>query len=156
MSYSVSPNMADCYEGTACLINKFQIKNDKQLSQVEASITFAKASELEENPINGKFDVFHYKAIHKFLFSELYEWAGDFRTTNISKKGTIFADFEKIDELCEKSFGFLKEKNYFLNLPFNDYVNNIVDLYNTLNYIHPFREGNGRVQRAFLSQLIKI
>lgn len=155
MSYSVSPNMADCYEGTACLVNKFKIKDDKQLSKVEASITFAKASELEENPLSGCFDVSHYKAIHKFLFSELYEWAGEFRTTNISKKGTKFADFEKIDELCKKSFGHLKENNYFLHLPFDDYVSNIVDLYNALNYIHPFREGNGRVQRAFLSQLIR-
>ncbi len=55
---------SDCYEGTTCLINKLDIRDVKQLSMVEANITFAKASALEQNPIEGNFDFEHYKAIH--------------------------------------------------------------------------------------------
>ena len=53
MGYSIDVGTADCYEGTACLINKFDIKDEKKLAKVEAAITFAKASELEKTPLNG-------------------------------------------------------------------------------------------------------
>lgn len=76
MSYEINTLTADCYEGTTCLINKFGITNEKQLEKIEADITFAKASELEENPIKGNFDLEHYKAIHNFLFEDIYDWAG--------------------------------------------------------------------------------
>lgn len=51
MSYSINSITDDCYEGTTCLVNKFGIKNEKQLSEIEADITFAKTSKLEEIPL---------------------------------------------------------------------------------------------------------
>ncbi len=78
--------MRDCYEGTACLINKFGVKDEKVLSVLEADITFAKSAQLEFEPVKGEFDIVHYKAIHKFLFEDLYDWAGEFRRINLSKK----------------------------------------------------------------------
>ena len=72
MGYSIDSLTADCYEGTTCLINKFGIKDDKLLSAIEGQITFAKGSELERNPIKGNFDFKLYKAIHKYLFDEIY------------------------------------------------------------------------------------
>ena len=90
MRYSIDSLTADCYEGTTCLINKLDIKNEEQLSQVEANITFAKASELERSPIDGNFDFEHYKAIHHFLFCDIYDWDGKIRTVDISKKDTQF------------------------------------------------------------------
>lgn len=62
MGYSLNPASANCYEGTTCLINKFDIHDENQLSAVEADITFAKASALEQQPIEGDFDFKHYKA----------------------------------------------------------------------------------------------
>lgn len=115
----------------------------------------ANAGELEKISIEGNFDTEHYKDIHKYLFQELYDWAGQFRTVNISKKGTRFADVMEIEDLCNNCFKRLKDCNYFQNMSFDDFVENIVDLYCTLNYIHPFREGNGRTQRIFLTQLIR-
>lgn len=155
MSYSIDALTADCYEGTSCLINKFNIKDENKLSNIEAAITFAKASELEKTPINGNFDLEHYLAIHRYLFEDIYDWAGKIRTVEMSKKGTSFAKSEEIEELCNGCFDRLKNMNYFHGMSFAQFVENIVDLYCTINIIHPFREGNGRTQRIFISQLIR-
>lgn len=155
MGYSIDPVTADCYEGTACLINKFGIKDDKQLSLVEGQITFAKGSELERNPIKGSFDFKHYKSIHKYLFDEIYDWAGKIRSVDMSKKGTSFAKADGIEQLANACFARLKTENYFKGQEFNEFVSNIVDFYCVTNMLHPFREGNGRTQRIFISQLIR-
>ena len=156
MAYEINSITADCYEGTTCLINKFGITDETKLSEVEADITFAKASKLEENPIDGKFDIEHYKAIHRYLFEDLYDWAGQFRTINISKKGTKFVKTDELENLCVKCFDRIKSSNYFRNISFESFVENIVDLYCTLNMLHPFREGNGRTERIFIAQLIRL
>lgn len=156
MAYEINSITADCYEGTTCLINKFGITDETKLSEVEADITFAKASKLEENPIDGKFDIEHFKAIHRYLFEDLYDWAGQFRTINISKKGTKFVKTDELENLCVKCFDRIKSSNYFRNISFESFVENIVDLYCTLNMLHPFREGNGRTERIFIAQLIRI
>ena len=155
MGYSIDAITADCYDGTTCLINKFDIKDDKQLSLIEGQISFAKGSELERNPINGNFDFEHYRAIHKYLFDELYEWAGKIRTVDMSKKGTNFAKANEIEKLADACFSRLKSENYFKGQEFDEFVNNIVDFYCVTNMLHPFREGNGRTQRIFISQLIR-
>jgi len=155
MGYSIDTITADCYEGTSCLINKFGITDDKQLSLIEGQITFAKGSELERNPIKGNFDFEHYKAIHKYLFDEIYEWAGKIRTVDMSKKGTNFAKANEIEKLADACFLRLKSKNYFKRQEFDEFISNIVDFYCVTNMLHPFREGNGRTQRIFISQLIR-
>ena len=155
MGYSIDTITADCYEGTTCLINKFGITDDKQLSLIEGQITFAKGSELERNPMNGNFDFEHYKAIHKYLFDEIYEWAGKIRTVDMSKKGTNFAKANEIEKLANACFARLKSENYFKGQEFDEFINNIVDFYCVTNMLHPFREGNGRTQRIFISQLIR-
>lgn len=155
MSYDIETLTADCYEGTTCLINKFNIRDEKSLAKVEGDITFAKAVELENDPIKGNFDTAHYKKIHRFLFEDLYDWAGNFRRINISKKGTQFTDCDKLETLCDKLFQRLKSLNYLSGLPFSEFVSEIVDVYCSLNMLHPFREGNGRTQRVFIAQLIK-
>lgn len=75
MGYSVEASGDSCYPNTSCLINKFNIKDDKKLSQIEAEITFAKAALLESEEIKPPFDFEFYKSIHRFLFEDLYEWA---------------------------------------------------------------------------------
>ena len=155
MSYSITALTNDYYEGTNCLINKFNIQNEEQLAKIEASITLAKTAELERNPINDSFDFEHYKQIHKYLFEDLYEWAGKVRTVDISKKGTNFISAESIETVANACFNRLKKLNYFKSLDFNDFIDNIVDFYCSTNMLHPFREGNGRTQRIFLAQLIR-
>ena len=155
MGYSIEPITADCYEGTTCLINKFGITDEQQLAHVEGQITFAKGSELERCPLNGKFDFSHYKAIHKYLFEDIYEWAGEIRRVDISKKGTDFAKSHEIEQLADACFTRLKKQNYLKGQSLEEFVENIVDFYCVTNMLHPFREGNGRTQRIFLAQLIR-
>ena len=155
MPYSIDPLTADCYDGTACLINKFNIRDFSQLSEIEARITFARASELEQHPISGAFDFEHYKAIHRFLFEDIYSWAGQIRTVDMTKKGTSFTKASDIERNAAACFNRLQSMNFFTDLGFQDFVEEIVDFYCTTNILHPFREGNGRTQRAFLTQLIR-
>lgn len=153
MGYSIDSLTNDCYEGTSCLINKLDIKDEKQLELMEAHITLAKISILQHSPLDGKFDFEHYKAIHKFIFEDLYGWAGKIRTVNLSKKGTSFVNPEDIEEIATACFNRLKKQNYFKGLSKDSFVEEITDFYCVTNNIHPFREGNGRTQRVFISQL---
>ncbi len=153
MSYSIDSLTDSCYEGTTCLINKLNIRNEKQLDVMESHITLAKISMLQQNPISGNFNFEHYKAIHKFIFEDLYDWAGVPRTVNISKRDTFFVAATDIEEIATACFAHLKASNYFQNLSKKDFIDNITDFYCVTNNLHPFREGNGRTQRVFISQL---
>ena len=155
MGYSINSSTDNCYEGTTCLINKLNIKDENMLAEIEGRITFAKSSALEKEPVKGNFDFEHYKAIHKYLFEDLYDWAGEIRTVDLSKKGTQFADANEIERIAEACFKRLADNNYFQNISFNDFIDNIVDFYCVTNMLHPFREGNGRVHRLFIAQLIR-
>ncbi len=155
MNYSITALTDDYYEGTNCLINKFNIQNEEQLAKIEASITLAKTAELERKTICTSFDFEHYKQIHRYLFEDLYEWAGKVRTVDISKKGTNFISAENIEVVANACFDRLKSHNYFRNVDFEEFVENIVDFYCSTNMLHPFREGNGRTQRIFIAQLIR-
>lgn len=153
MRYSIETLTDNCYDGTLCFINKFGIRDEKQLEIMEAHITFAKISELLQCPLKGNFDFAHYKAIHKFIFEDLYDWAGKTRTVDISKKGTSFVKAKDIEQIAEACFERLKSKNFFKGLNMEDFLECITDFYCVTNNLHPFREGNGRTQRVFLSQL---
>ena len=154
MAYSLNPSSDNSYEGTTCLVNKLGIRDEKKLSEIEAQITFAKAVMLEETPIDDDFGFEHFKKIHEFLLCDLYEWAGQVRTVDISKKRTKFLDAASVESIGTKCFAKVRE-GYFENLPFDEFVKRIAEFYNDVNYIHPFREGNGRTQRIYFTQLIR-
>lgn len=155
MGYNIDPISADCYPGTSVLINKLNIRDEATLQEAEALATYINAAKLEAEPLPGHFDFTHYKAIHYFLFCDLYDWAGEIRTIDISKKGTHFTPAQKIEQQAEAVFTRLKAYNYFKDLAFDDFIEEIVDFYCVTNRLHPFREGNGRTQRSFLTQLIR-
>ena len=155
MGYSIEASGDSCYPNTTCLINKFNIKDNDKLSQVEAEITFAKAVVLESETPHLPLDFDYYKNIHRFLFEDLYDWAGKLRQVDISKKGTSFCAVKELENLCEACFKRLEKENYFKGVTKEIFVEEIVDFYVTTNYLHPFREGNGRTQRIFISKLIK-
>ena len=154
MPYSLDSLSDACYENTSVLINKFNIRNEEQLNALEQSITsvlIAKAS-MDIPFENVDFDF--YKALHKYVFSDIYEWAGEIRSVNMSKKGTNFCPAEKIEENSLRIFNNLQKSNFLKDLSSEDFLDGFVDLYCELNYLHPFREGNGRIQRLFLSMLL--
>jgi cell filamentation protein len=151
--YSLDPISANCYPNTTVLINKFGITDERVLEAAEADITQQRILLWNVKPQNDTFDFAHYKTIHRFLFEELYDWAGQIRDVNISKKGTRFCPFEELESRAKLIFSRLKKSDYLSGLQKSQFVPEFVDLYDATNLLHPFREGNGRTQRVFLSQL---
>ena len=153
MAYSIDSSSDDCYEGTTCLINKLNIRDEALLSQTESAYTLAKASYLELHPLPGSFDLAHYRDIHRFLFFDLYEWAGELRQIDLSKKGTSFVPAADIERCADAYFSRASQID-FSKMSEGETIVELADLYSTLNMIHPFREGNGRVQRIFFRQWV--
>lgn len=89
------------------------------------------------------------------FFRIIIWWAGKIRTVNMSKKGTDFCNFKEIEENGTRIFNRLKNSNYLKVLQEENFIDEFTDIFCELNYLHPFREGNGRVQRLFLSMLLK-
>ena len=77
--------------------------NIVEISKIEASITMAKSAELERNPISDSFDFEHYKSIHKYLFEDIYEFAGEIRKVNMAKGNFRFAPLMYLEESLIKT-----------------------------------------------------
>lgn len=101
----------------------------------------------------GKLTVSHYKAIHKHLFQDVYRWAGSYRTVRISKAGSTFCYPDYIATQMKSVFGDLAESDYFAGMRADAFSTSTARFLAALNAIHPFREGNGRTQNAFLGLL---
>jgi len=154
MGYSLDPIADNCYPSTTILINKLEIKDEALLNEVEATLVSAKTAIWEQNPLSCTFDFRHYKDIHGFLFGDIYEWAGQIRTVNISKKGIHFCQYEEIEDLSSRIFTYLHKHEHFKKLKRKEFLSEIINFYCVTNQLHPFREGNGRTQRVFITQLI--
>ena len=129
------------------LENKLGITSSPELAEAEERISKKKALELFDNGIldtleAGKFSAL--KAIHKYLFEDIYDFAGEVRTVNIAKGNFRFAPvmylaaaLENIDKMPQSTF------------------DEIVEKYVEMNIAHPFREGNGRSTRIWLDCIFK-
>lgn len=146
------PDNIYCYPNSEILKNKLQIKNKQELLNAEIELTSNRLLELQQKPINGKFDLPHLCKIHKHIFQDLFEWAGNIRTVNIGK-GNLFCLVQHIPNYAASIFS-----NYYTNC-MNDknnkekFVHTLTEHYADLNALHPFREGNGRTQREFAREL---
>lgn len=138
---------------TGILRNLFDAPDQATLDQIEAEITVAVIATLNEHPIPGNFDLEHLKAIHKQLFTSIYDWAGKLRTVEMAKDKTRFAPVEYLTQAADNLFDELKSENYLDNLDDKKYIQRFSHYYSEVNILHPFREGNGRVERVFFSQL---
>ena len=154
MAYSITSITDDCYPGTACLINRLDICDESMLAKAEASIVLAKASFLDQHPVSGGYDFEHYKQIHRYLFCDLYDWAGEIRKVDVSKKGTSFVPAAEIAVCAAACFEHLSGFSA-IGLSKHELAVKVADFYSTVNILHPFREGNGRTQRIFFKQWIQ-
>lgn len=146
-------NSVYCYKGTNTLVNKLNIKDPVALDNYETSIVAIKLMALEKQGITGNFDVKHFTGIHKFLFEDIYPFAGLFRTENIAKDYFQFAEWEYIESELFRLLNELKNENFLEGLPKEDFAKRLAYYWSELNVLHPFREGNGRATREFLRQL---
>ena len=129
------------------LENKLGITSSAELAEKEEKITKIKAIELFENGLLDKFEVGTFKGlseIHKYLFEDIYEFAGQIRKENISKNNFRFASAMYLDEALEK-IDKMPQCNF----------DEIIEKYIEMNIAHPFREGNGRSTRIWLDMILK-
>lgn len=138
-----------CYEGTDILVNKFDCRDDKMLATIERAYSSARQAQLNKTPIQGEFDFEHLKAIHFYLFQDVFYWAGKIRTVAIAK-GNLFCLPQYIESYGNEIFSKLKRENYFKGYEKGHFIDSITELLGDINALHPFREGNGRTQREFI------
>ncbi len=138
------------YPGSTVLRNKLGITDAAQLGRMERRLVIQRAA---EGLAPGDFDLAHLRAIHQHLFQDIFEWAGELRTVEIAKGGHQFL-FRRFIETGVRDIHQRLERTDFLrglNRPgFAAAAGRIIG---DLNYIHPFREGNGRTQMFYLEQL---
>lgn len=144
-----------CYKGTDVLVNKLEIKDMDLLKEYERQIVAIKLLELEKQPINNSFDIKRFSDIHRFLFEDIYEFAGCFRNEDIAKDNFKFARWEYIEDELTRLLEKLKNENYLKDLDKETLANRLAYYTAELNVLHPFREGNGRTIREFIRQLAK-
>ena len=137
-----------CYPGTEILINKLNIRDKKELFEAEKELTLIRLKELQREPVQGDFDFNHLKAIHKYIFQDLYDWAGKERTVEIGK-GNLFCTVACIQDYAQSVFHKYHSQCYGAKDNHDDFVQVFASNYGDLNALHPFREGNGRAQREF-------
>lgn len=148
------------YENTDILINKLHIKNLKELDKVEGVLVTTNLISILNNPFNIK-SVLDVKKIHKLLFSDLYDWAGETRKINMYKSEPVlnglsvnYSDYSKIDDDLKKLDIYFKSIDW-KNLSKKETIDNIVHLISRLWRIHSFREGNTRTVTTFLYLFMK-
>ena len=144
-----------CYPDSNVLKNKLNIKDNKLLKTAEEEITMIKQMELLKNPIKGNFTKAHLMNIHKFIFEDVYSFAGKIRKEQISKADTMFYPPDLIDRELDKVFAEIKEKNMLKETDERKVFDNMAYVMAELNIIHPFREGNGRTIREFIRLMAK-
>ena len=141
------------YPGTEVLRNVLDIRDLQQLAVFEANATTARLIELDERPLAGRFDVAHLKSIHQYIFQDVYRWAGEFRTVNISKAGYLFGVASFIGPALEEVLRKLSEERHLKPLDARGFATRAGYYLGEINAIHPFRDGNGRTQREFIREL---
>ncbi|MGE7828520.1 Fic/DOC family protein [Paenibacillus sp. NPDC093718] len=141
------------YPGTNVLINKADLKDQASLDVFERNRTALRAMELQQTPIKGNFDIQHLKAIHQHLFQDVYPFAGEFRYTNIRKNDFTFAEYRTLDFTTANITNMLREDKFLKGLSPEKFADKAATYYSDINYLHPFREGNGRTIREFFRQL---
>ncbi|MDE3233233.1 MAG: Fic family protein, partial [Pseudomonadota bacterium] len=138
---------------TAVLKNKAGITNQDLLDEYEADFTAIRILELAQAPVEGNLDLTHLCKIHEYLFQDVYEWAGEIRSVDIIRGESRFCNVRQIQSYSNTVFNALADENYLNNLESTVLASRLAHYLSEINAIHPFREGNGRVQRLFISQL---
>jgi cell filamentation protein len=140
------------YPGTDVLRNIPDIRDAQRLAAFEANATAARLIELDAAPLTG-FDVAHLRAIHRHVFQDVYSWAGEFRTVNISKGGHLFGAAAFVEQALHNVLRKLPAEHHLKGFDPERFARRAGFFMGEINAIHPFRDGNGRAQREFIREL---
>jgi cell filamentation protein len=139
---------------TGVLYNKLGLGTAAGLEAAEREITHAALILLDESPVSPSYDLPHLQEIHNRILGDIYEWAGQIRTVAIAK-GAMFCLPQYIDSSAAVIFGELHDEDCLRGLRRDAFVGRLAHYLGEVNALHPFREGNGRAQRAFFGQLAR-
>jgi len=159
--------MADLFsDSDGILINKLGIKDASALAKAEANIGWVNVEDLNNRGgiPGGKFDKDHFQQIHKFIFGDIYPWAGETRANRQfqghkltyitgNKEVMIFAPYTDIDKNLKSLADQLEKENYLKGLPLERFIDRAAFYLDQYNYTHTFREGNGRTLQCAFTQL---
>jgi len=132
------------------LRNKLDIRDAATLDRAERLIV---AQRTEEGVPRGNFDLAHLQKIHKHLFQDVYDWAGQLRSVEMNKGGQQFQFTGYIETGMGDVHKRIVDARYFRGLGQDDFAKQAGRIIGDVNYVHPFREGNGRTQLQYLKQL---
>ena len=130
-----------CYQNSNTLRNKLNIRDDKTLLEAERNITALRILELKQKAPKGKLDYKFLCKIHKYIFGDIYTWAGKIRIVDISK-GNMFCKSEYIYENVDLIFKQLEKDNYLIGINETEISTKLAYYLSEINAIHPFREKN--------------
>ncbi|MER2529093.1 MAG: Fic family protein [Candidatus Competibacter denitrificans] len=140
---------------TGILRNRLGITDESNLDKAEAAFVAWRSYELSQKPIEGGFDLAHLQAIHRHLFGDVYDWAGEIRTIDLSRGHTYFANHARIIEAARPIFQKLQKERCLKGLDATEFSKRLAYYLGEINALHPFREGNGRAQREFINHLAR-
>ena len=139
-----------CYPDSDVLKNKLNIRDRDELKRAEEEITALKQYMLMESPIKGRFSKTQLMNIHRFLFEDIYSFAGLIRREQISKGDTMFYPPHLISKELDKVFSKLHSEKMLHETDRKRQIEHLSYIMSELNIIHPFREGNGRSIRELI------
>jgi cell filamentation protein len=134
------------------LRNLLGITDPGELAQVEAALSASRLIDLERRRLPGNYDLDHLRAFHRYILSDVFAWAGELRTVSIAK-GSLFCLPQHLVTAGADVFGRLAAADRLRGLNRELFIGRTAEFLADVNALHPFREGNGRAQRAFFSQL---
>ena len=141
------------YPGTDVLRNKLGITNDADLTKAEQRYSTARG--LEAARLSFAPNAQGYRDLHRHLFQDVYEWAGQDHTVQIGKGGSMFAAPTYVAREMDKLFADLGNRNSFRGLTRDEFFDRLGNHLSELNAIHPFRDGNGRAMRQHAAQIAR-
>lgn len=139
---------------TEVLRNRLGITDPDELEAAEADFSAVRMAGLRQRRVAGGYDLSHLQRFHERIFGDVYPWAGELRTVVIAKGGT-FALPQHIESYAAEVFGRLADADHLRGRSYEQFIDALTELLADLNALHPFREGNGRAQRAFCAQLAR-
>lgn len=145
-----------CYPDSNVLKNKLNIRDLRELKDVEEKFVAIKQLVLLQKPIPGRFTINHLLRIHRFLFEDVYPFAGHIRREQISKGETLFFPPDLIKRELRRVFGEIHETGMLQEKKPQSQIQHLSHVMAELNIIHPFREGNGRGIRELIRCMAQV
>lgn len=140
-------------KGREVLVNTLRLRDAEALNVAADDIAHVRFWNLLTDGPSGPFVTERFLDTHRYLFADVYPWAGTVRTLDIRKSGTAFAPHARIPAYLTSVFERLQAQHEMRGLSREAFTRDAADLFGELNAIHAFREGNGRAQRAILYAL---